>query len=77
MRISRSTTEYSDFNDSDCGKEWLSVYGNVGGFQQFGGQTRRAFNLMQVPIRILAATLTVTNIDEISSTGGAHLGLLE
>jgi hypothetical protein len=63
--------------DSDYDEDRLGMYWNVGGFYQLGGQARSTFNLMQVPVRVLAATFTSTNIDKVTVAVGAHLRLLE
>ena len=57
--------------------EWLGVDWSFTGSYYFGRQARGAFNLMQVPVGILAAALAVTNVYKIVSTGGAPLGLIE
>ena len=47
---------------------------NVRAFKQFGSQTSGTFNLMQGIIAFFAATFTVTDIDKVTATGGAHPG---
>jgi hypothetical protein len=63
--------------DPDPKNGWLGVDWKFTGFYNFGCQARGAFNLVQIPVGILPATVAVTNVYKIVSTGGTHLGLFE